>query len=346
MRNRIINGAMVIDQRNAGVSVTTATSGAYNLDRWNNNNNSGASRFTVQQNAGSVTPPVGFANYLGCTSTSAYSITSGDVLLIRQNIEGYNTADLNWGSANAKTVTLSFWVYSSLTGTFGNSIKNANASYSYPFTYTISTANTWEYKTITIAGPTASTWNTTNSGSIEINFSLGTGASYAGTAGAWAAADYRSATGGTSVVATNGATWYITGVQLEAGTTASPFEYRQYGTELVLCQRYYEQYNFGNRTSMYGGASNTSTAEFPFRYMVTKRASPTISINNYLAYRVNDWRGGDQQANSFTVNESDTIQTRLSFTKATANLTTGYVVYMNKEGAYGVDPLLYISAEL
>lgn len=245
-KNRIINGAMVIDQRNVGASVTTTTNGAYNLDRWNNNNNSGASRFTVQQNAGSVTPPVGFANYLGCTSTGAYSIAAGDVLLIRQNIEGYNVADLAWGTASASAITLSFWVRSSLTGTFGGSIKNSNAAYSYPFTYTINAANTWEYETIVIPGPTASTWNTSNSGGVELNLSLGTGSNYNGTAGAWAAADYRSATGGTSVVGTNGATFYITGVQLEKGSTATAFDYRDFGRELALCQRYYEKsYDYG-----------------------------------------------------------------------------------------------------
>jgi len=294
-KNRVINGDFRIDQRNAGASVATTTSGAYNLDRWSNNNNSGASRFTVQQNAGSVTPPVGFANYLGCTSTGAYSIAAGDVLLIRQNIEGYNIADLAWGTASASAITLSFWVRSSLTGTFGGSIKNPNAAYSYPFTYTINAANTWEYETIVIPGPTASTWNTSNSAGIEINLSLGTGATYAGTAGAWAAADYRSATGGTSVVGTSGATFYITGVQLEKGSTATAFDYRDYGREFVLCQRYYETtypvgysagYNFGGAypfgtskpVAVNFIASDDTTTSQTIRYAVVKRTSPTVVI--------------------------------------------------------------------
>lgn len=279
-KNRIINGAMVIDQRNAGASGNTATSGAYNLDRWNNNNNSGASRFTVQQNAGSVTPPVGFANYLGCTSTGAYSIAAGDVLLIRQNIEGYNVADLAWGTASASPITLSFWVRSSLTGTFGGSIKNPNAAYSYPFTYIINAANTWEYETIVIPGPTASTWNTSNSGGVELNLSLGTGSNYNGTAGAWAAADYRSATGGTSVVGTSGATFYVTGVQLEKGSTATAFDYRDYGRELIMCQRYFQRNVFDNDSypfsAGYAYATNTVAAYLPLA--VAMRATPTAAI--------------------------------------------------------------------
>ena len=240
MRNRIINGACVIDQRNAGASVTIGAGAFYTLDRWQPNS-SQASKFSVQQNAGSVTPPVGFTNYLGVTSLSAYSVGSGEVFDLRQSIEGLNVADLGWGTANAKTVTLSFWVRSSLTGTFGGSIFNSAANRSYPFTYTISSANTWEQKTVTIAGDTSGTWLTTNGIGLTLCFGLGVGSTYSGTAGSWAGATYTSATGATSVVGTNGATFYITGVQLEKGSTATSFDYRPYGTELSLCQRYYEK---------------------------------------------------------------------------------------------------------
>ena len=156
-RNKIINGHMVLDQRNAGASVSTSSGGnVYTLDRWNVQY-SQFSKFTVQQNAGSVTPPVGFVNYLGCTSTSAYTVGSAELFDIRQYIEGYNVADLNWGSANAKTVTLSFWVRSSLTGTFGGYISNSGFSRAYVFSYTISSANTWEQKSITITGDQSGT---------------------------------------------------------------------------------------------------------------------------------------------------------------------------------------------
>ena len=270
-RNKLINGACVIDQRNAGASVTPTTD-AYTLDRWKAQS-SQSSKFSVQQNAGSVTPPAGFTNYLGVTSLSAYSVGSGDYFAIDQRIEGYNMADLNWGSANAKTVTLSFWVRSSLTGTFGGCFTNNAFNRSYPFTYTISSANTWEQKSVTITGDTAGTWLTTNGLGMYVQFGLGVGSTYSGTAGSWAASGYTSATGATSVVGTSGATFYITGVQLEAGTTASPFEYRQYGTELALCQRYYETSNV-----FACGATNAAFGtSAPWQYSVTKRAAPTIT---------------------------------------------------------------------
>jgi len=263
-RNRIINGAMMIDQRNAGASVTNASSGGtYVLDRWNYIATQ-ASKFTLQQNAGSVTPPSGFSNYLGITSSSAYSIVSGDYFGINQQIEGFNSADLAWGTASASTVTLSFWVRSSLTGTFGGSISNNAFNRSYPFTYTISSANTWEQKTITIAGDTSGTWvGATNGIGIRLYLGVGVGSTYSGTAGSWSGSGYFSATGATSVVGTSGATFYITGVQLEKGSTATSFDYRPYGTELQLAQRYAIGFPFGasqptiaiGSTGLYGDAN-------------------------------------------------------------------------------------------
>ena len=237
-RNRIINGDMRIDQRNAGASVTTTSDGQYTLDRWNAQLTQ-SSKYSVQQ---TTTAPAGFVNSLKVTSLSAYTVGSGDAFSIIQYVEGFNVADLNWGSANAKTVTLSFWVYSSLTGTFGGALVNSAQNRSYPFTYTISSANTWEYKTITIAGDTSGTWLTNNGRGINIYFSLGMGSTFSGTAGAWTGtSNIFSATGATSVVGTNGATFYLTGVQLEVGSVATPFERRPYGTELALCQRYYQK---------------------------------------------------------------------------------------------------------
>jgi len=290
-RNKIINGAMVFDQRNAGASTTSGTNNGYTLDRWATQNNSGASRFTVQRNAGSITPPAGYSNYLGCTSTGAYTVSSSDAIGMIQRIEGFNSADLAFGVAGAKAVTLSFWVYSSLTGTFGGSLFNGDGNYSYPFTYTISSANTWEYETITIAGATAGTWSTSNSTGLNVLFALGTGSSLSGTAGSWSANGYYGATGQTQWVATNGATFYITGVQLEAGTTASPFEYRQYGTELALCQRYYcksYQQSVAPATSTTLGvtgviASTASLLVGGFNtWPVTMRTTPTVTIYSQI----------------------------------------------------------------
>jgi hypothetical protein len=278
MRNRLINSDMRIDQRNAGASVTPTASG-YTLDRWRAGL-SVTSKFSVQQNAGSVTPPAGFTNYLGVTSLSSYTVGASEIFTISQPIEGYNVADLAFGTANAKPVTISFWVRSSLTGTFGGAL-NSGTSRSYPFTYTISSANTWEYKTITIAGDTSGTWATTNGTGVNVFFGLGIGSTFSGTAGAWAASDFRTATGATSVVGTSGATFYITGVQLEVGTQATSFEYRQFGTELALCQRYTQVSGkeATNDIFAFGLAANTTGVTGYKQLPVTMRTIPTISAD-------------------------------------------------------------------
>jgi hypothetical protein len=285
LKNRIINGSMVIDQRNAGASVTPVTN-QYTLDRWNSYQTP-TGKYSVQQNAGSVTPPVGFTKYLGVTSLSAYSVAAGNLYTIMQYIEGYNVADLAWGTASAKTVTLSFQVYSSLTGTFGGSLTNGNQDRSYPFTYTVSSANTWTTVSVTIAGPTTGTWDTTTGNGISVFFGLGVGSTYSGTAGSWANAAYFSATGATSVVGTNGATFYITGVQLEVGSSATGFEYRQYTTELQLCQRYYWRTAGSSGATGFnivgtGYANTTSNIIISTPLAVSMRSIPTLTVGGTL----------------------------------------------------------------
>ena len=277
-KNRIINGAMEIDQRNAGAATANTING-YTVDRWGFYQ-SVTGKVIVQQNAGSVTPPAGFSNYLGITSQSAYSVGSSDYYALIQQVEGFNFADLAWGTANAKAVTLSFWVRSSLTGTFGGSLKNSDGNRSYPFSYTISSANTWEQKSITVAGDTTGTWvGSTNGCGVQVIFGLGIGTTYSGTAGSWAGSNYFSATGATSVVGTSGATWYITGVQLEVGSVATEFERRPYGTELMLCQRYYEVINSDINQTFWAdiNGGNSVTANANIFYRVTKRATPTVA---------------------------------------------------------------------
>jgi hypothetical protein len=263
-RNRIINGAMVIDQRNAGASVSVQTTTGYALDRWRVYASQN-SKYSVQQ---STTVPSGFKNSLLVTSSSAYIVGAGETFAVAQYIEGFNTSDLGWGASGAASVTLSFWVRSSLTGTFGGSLTNNGYTRSYPFTYAISAANTWEQKTLTIAGDTTGTWTTDSTAGIRAWFGLGVGSTYSGTAGSWAAAEYESATGATSVVGTNGATFYITGVQLEKGSTATSFDYRPYGTELALAQRYYET---GNVVV----SNNAAHVYLNQWFKTTKRVAPT-----------------------------------------------------------------------
>jgi hypothetical protein len=264
-RNRIINGAMVIDQRNAGAAVTTNT---YCPDRWRVEQTTDGA-FSAQQVSDA---PTGFVKSLKWTTTTAdASLAATQYATARQGIEGYNTADLMWGTANAQTIAISFWVKSSLTGTFGGVAGNSAFDRSYPFTYSISSANTWEQKTVTIAGDTTGTWETTNSAGIQLYFGLGVGSTYSGTAGAWTGSGLISATGAVNVMGTLNATWQITGVQLEKGLTATSFDYRPYGTELVLCQRYYEEMEVLYFTSAWASVSNQAF------WKVTKRAAPTIT---------------------------------------------------------------------
>jgi hypothetical protein len=292
-KNRIINSGMVIDQRNAGASVTITNTGArtYTIDRWSGYG-SAASKFSIQQTPSATETgfatrvAAGFTNYLACTSASAYSVGSGDIFNLAQNIEGLNIADLGWGTASAKTVTLSFLAYSSLTGTFGGALTNSSNNRCYPFSYTISSANTWTPISITIAGDTSGTWGTGTGIGIGVSFSLGMGSTYTGTANAWTGSLILAPTGSVSVVGTNGATFYITGVQLEKGSTATSFDYKPYGTELQLCQRYYERWvndrNGGGTQNIFilygiGGGNAISCTQ---SWAVAKRTAPTVTISN------------------------------------------------------------------
>jgi len=293
LKNRIINGDMVIDQRNAGASIT-ANDGVFPVDRFQMAVTQ-SSKGTVQQ---SSTAPAGFVNSLLFTSSSAYSVLSTDTFAIRQQIEGLNVADLGWGTANAKTITLSFWVRSSLTGTFGGSLANSAVTRSYPFSYTISAANTWEQKSITIAGDTSGTWLTTNGIGIRLWFGLGQGSTYTTTAGAWASGDYRNVTGATSVVGTNGATFYITGVQLEQNTSATPFERRLYGQEFINCQRYFQ----GTRPFL-GLKTPSGYTRIVISLPVAMRTTPALVFTDGVGNvsRISTYSAADVQTNNRTV---------------------------------------------
>ena len=283
LKNRIINGDFRIDQRNAGASVTPADN-AYTLDRWQSRL-SQASKYSVQQ---SSTAPTGFKNSLLVTSLSAYTVGASEFFQVRQIIEGYNVADLEFGAASAQTITISFWVRSSLTGTFGGVLSNSDGSRAYVFSYTINAANTFEQKSITIAGDTTGTWLTTSGGGFVVAWSLGAGSSVSTTAGAWNGSLFRGVTGGTSVVGTNGATWYITGIQLERNTTATPFEWIPYGTELALCQRYFQVFGNISGNGSIGafnpigqgqGVTTNSAGQYSIFLPVSMRTSPSIGIS-------------------------------------------------------------------
>jgi hypothetical protein len=314
MRNRIINGAMVIDQRNAGAS---GTAQAYTVDRWGYYA-AQVSKGTWGQNLGSVTPPNGFANYLGFSSSSAYSVVSGDSFIFNQMVEGFNIADFGWGSANAVPVTFSFWVRSSLTGTHSGALRNGTVTRSYVFTFTVNAANTWEYKTVTILGDTTGTWATNNTLGVAVSFSLGNGSTYnTSSTNAWVSGHYIGATGSVSVVGTNGATFYVTGVQLEVGTVATPFEREIYSQTLAKCQRYFETSYTGvavgtalgsPATAIYWWAQNAGNYNCQYAFFkVTKRSAPTTNIYNAITGTAGQIRSTDYSTNLSAVVNSSSV---------------------------------------
>ena len=292
-KNKIINGHMMIDQRYAGAA-TANTINDYTLDRWTvQQGNSHYGKLVAQQvqsanssasNYESGSAPAGFVNSLKITSQSAYTLVSGDYYCIQHKIEGNNVADLNWGTANAVNITLSFWTKSSLTGSFSVVVSNNSENYCYPITYTINSANTWEYKTITIPAPTSGTWLKDNGLGVRIYFGLGA-ASYTSAPGSWTATQTIQATGTTSVVSTSGATFYLTGVQFEKSSTASSFEFRSIQKELMLCQRYYFKISGTSGAGIMTIAGNgTASAGNILWFPVAMRSSPTWSSSGLTLY--------------------------------------------------------------
>jgi hypothetical protein len=319
-RNRIINGDCRIAQR--GTAAVTASS-SFPVDRFFYNKN-GEGEASLQQDSSA---PVGFVNSLKYTVTTADgTLTTTQRSLVIQHIEGTNVSDLAWGTANAKTVTLSFWVRSSLTGTFGGSLQNSAQDRSYPFTYTIYVADTWEYKTVTITGDTTGTWLTTTGIGIRLFFSLGVGPSLTGTAGSWAGADYRGATGETAVIGTLNATWYVTGVQLEVGSVATPFERRPYGTEFDLCRRYYEQFSPIDTFIGNFAAYSTTTSYGGINYY-PKRATPSFTaVGGASTYTM--FGNNASQALAGSALFFQHASTKIARVGVTATYTQGYAYFL------------------
>ena len=280
-RNLIMNGAMTVAQR--GTSAVTATAN-FPVDRFRVDHSTDGA-FTAQQST-DVPSGQGFVNSIKYQTTTADSSLAADQFFYtRQIIEGLNSARLMFGSSSAKTLTLSFWVKSSLTGTFGGSVWNDGFNRSYPYSYTIDAADTWEKKTITFTGDTTGTWLTTNGRGINVGWGLGIGSDYLGTAGAWAASGLISPTGATSVIGTLNATWYITGVQLEVGDTATDFEHRTYGDELIKCKRYFTQWTGTANQTVGTGTVITGTTSFvDVQFPIEMRTGPTITQSSTYIY--------------------------------------------------------------
>ena len=288
-RNIIINGAVNIDERNNGSEVVPASNlNAYIIDRFRYNA-SQASKLKVQQNAQAITPPEGFSNYLGITVNATHTVASTDNFFLTYFVEGHDSAHLDFGKSTAKTVTLSFYVQSSLTGTFSGSILNSAENRAYPYTYTINTADTWERKTIIIAGDTSGTWiGATNGKGLMLTFSLGMGSNFTGTAGQWNGAQDFGATGETvKLVENSAAQWKMTGLQLEVGSQVTPFEHQSVGETLALTQRYYydPKLTSGNYWWLHpivtDGTGSYRRGSFPLP--TSMRADPTATITGFTS---------------------------------------------------------------
>ena len=305
-KNRIINGQMMIDQRNAGASVTVTTGTVYGADRFNSSKSTSSGTMTVQQ---SSIVPAGFNRSLLHTVSTGASPAAGDQNRIEHCVEGNKFADFDFGTSNAQSFTFSFWVRSSVTGTYAVAFLNAAWNRSYVATYTVNAANTWEQKTITVAGDTTGTWAKDNTVGIRFKFDLGSGStSNTASPNQWVSGEFYRTSSTVTLLATTGATFYITGVQLEKGSTATSFDYRPYGTELALCQRYYFQtadrltYKHFASGMWYTGTVTQLNMKFP----AMMRASPTVTINSASYFDV--WAGNTTLVASSLSSADSTIE--------------------------------------
>ncbi len=325
-RNRIINGDMRIDQRGNAVATT-----GFPVDRWQ----------TYAFNTGSITrqistvAPANFTSSLSWVVGTAGTRNSGDAYIIQQAVEAYNIADTNQGTANALPLTLSFWTRSSVTGLYSGALSNSTNDRCCAFTYTINAANTWEYKTIIIPGDTTGTWYTDNRIGTLVRFDLGSGSTFqAPSAGSWLASANRSGIAGTvSLAQTTGASFYLTGVQLEVGSVATPFERRLIGIEELFCQRY-----FIRNSRISGIWINAQMFRCTYPFPTAMRAAPSISIwdsNGYHEWwNQTGYFGISGLAGSASVLSADLIMTSSVNRGRTFNdpalLETG-VIAMNAE---------------
>ena len=289
-RNLIINGSQIVAQRGTSTSGTTG-SGYHATDRWQIANAT-LGTWTVSQ---STTAPDGFSNSfkMDCTTADA-SPAAGDFLMFRQHVEAQNLQHLRCGTSSAQSLTLSFWVRSNKTGTYIAELLQPDASNRHiNKVYTISSADTWEYKTITFAGDTSGVINNDNGSGFQVNWWLGAGSNYTGGTlqtswGAVTAANR--AVGLVNLADTIGNDWHITGVQLEVGETATPFEHEDYGTTLAKCQRYYYE-SGGTTTNDWGQKGYQAASQYvanTLSHPVAMRASPTLTkVGSFTTSNIN-----------------------------------------------------------
>jgi hypothetical protein len=329
-KNRVHNGDFRIDQRFSGATQTPTTD-AYVIDRWQLAMSSAASWITTQQ---STVAPVGFSNSLKLLSNGANTPAAGTIDTLQHKIEGINIVDLAFGTSAAKSVSVSFWINCSVTGTFGILLTNGGMSRVYPTTYTINSANTWEYKTIVVPGDVTGTWATDTGIGMRIVYQLGTGSTYSVAAGGgWAtqSGGTYGVTGTTNITATSGATMYITGVQLEAGQTPTAFDFRSPATELVLCQRYCYAVSTGNGIvagTFFASSGTTGVGQIPVA--VQPRIAPTGIVTNTAWYMNNGGPGGCP-ASSLNFLSANLTMINVGMTNG-AGMTAGYSGWLYSSG--------------
>jgi hypothetical protein len=338
-RNRIINGAMVIAQR--GTSAVT-TSGSFPVDRFSAASN--ANDFTAIQNT-TVPSSDTFVYSVSIQPTATKTPSASTYAAISTNVEGFNMQGLGWGTSSAKAVTVSFWVRSSKTGTYSISTKNAGASRTWCQEYTINSANTWEQKTYTITGCPDGSWPLDNTRGMTLDFWLAGQNTQSSTVGSWYSGNINMSSNQVNFFDSTSNTFYITGVQLEAGTTASPFEYRQYGTELGLCQRYFQTWG-GNSTyeriATGYAVSSTQIEVFVPRYYAPMRSAPSLSVNSASNFRASD-AGTSYTATAVAISQASPLSCGIIVT-VSSGLTQYRAMSMDTNNT--TSALLSLSAEL
>lgn len=319
VRNLIINGAMEISAR--GSSFTSVANGAYTLDRFAFYD-TGAGVVDISQ--ATDTPNGNFKNSLKVDVTTAdSSLAAGDLYAIIHHIEGTVSSHLGWGTSDAKNVTLSFWVKSPKTGTHSVAVQNSAQNRSRSEEFTVSAANTWEYKVVSFVGDTSGTWLTTTGVGIRLAFPLAAGSTFTQAAGSWGTGNIYASPNQVNCMDNTANNFYITGVQLEVGSVTD-FEHRSYGDELARCQRYYQTTVpaagdvFGTRI-LFGGHIVSGNNTFGFvDHAVPMRAAPTITFNN-LAF--NGYPSGDPTLNGYGLTRFEVYKT------ANANNNGSYYLF-------------------
>jgi hypothetical protein len=308
--NRIINGDMRIDQRwNGGAGSAVG----YTVDRWNYNA-SQASKIGWQRNAGG---PLGFPYSLLASTSAAFASAAGDYFMFHQPVEADMVSDFAWGTANAQPATLSFWAFSSLTGAFSGSIRNGATNRSYPFSFSLPTASTWTKIIVTISGDTAGAWTLNGNGvGLYVAFDLGSGSSFRGAAGAWAAGNFIGVTGSVSVVGTLNATFYVTGVKLETGSVATPYNRQSLAKSLADCQRYYQ---VRNNHTIGGTTANGVGINLNYSFPTVMRATPTINPGMSGGSGWSSLAAGNIAVDGFTFNAQGTATAYVALVNWTAS---------------------------